>query len=223
MKLCVLLVLAAVLVCTPPAFAIGNEIVNGSFETPASGNTATGKFPGWEIIWGGQEPSYNNWQRSANFPFATDGSWYAKCFWDGGLSQVVNAKGGAYYNLSFNSHQANAGGELATYWSGVNIEFINASGITIDVAEYTIDDLPKGEWIFSSYEGRIPQPATQAKITLMTWWDDDGLNPLPEEYYSPNPTCWDDINFSIPEPSSILLFLTGIMGCLAARRKNGGC
>ncbi|MCP4649471.1 MAG: PEP-CTERM sorting domain-containing protein [PVC group bacterium] len=201
-------IIAMITLLSIPAIAQANLLVNGSFEQAPGPSDP--RFPGWDSSWG---EAYNNWLRTATAPYATDGSWYAKCWWDGGIVQSVSVTGDQTYELLFDWWCAdNAVGE--GWATEAKIEYFNASDISVGTESFALTSLADGNWHEDIGGTTVaPTPAVTAELTFFTWAD--------ATTEPGNPTGWDNVRFDvIPEPSSLLLLGTGIMGMLSAVRKK---
>lgn len=205
-------IIAIITLMAIPSVAQANLLQNPSFElTP----TTTQHLPGWNLASDGGYNANNQWRVATDPPGPTAGSYYAANFYDGAMTQRVSITGGYQYRFSADTWLAQDASMASTYASTAKVQWLNSSGIQVN--ENVLADLAflsRAQWNSSVATFTAPSTAVEARIALATWWDSTTTAP-------PNPTYWDNISFDvIPEPSSLLLLGSGIIGMLSATRKK---
>lgn len=196
-KLIVVLSLVALLI---PGVASANLLTNSGFET--------GTFSGWTADW-----NLGNQAVSALNPQA--GSWAARNFFDGGMSQQVNGiVGGTQYQLTGYSYVP-TGGSLANWGSYVGLKFFNASDQ--ELVNYQVDTQNLTRNVYNLADtGSVLAPAASsyAKVRFGTW----------QTLSTPAaPTDFDTFDLEgqvVPEPTSLLLLGSGLMGLVGLTKKK---
>jgi hypothetical protein len=192
MKKLLLIVIALLLVS--PAIASANMLVNPGFEETGEDGHTTGWYEDYNSnIFGAMDNPRS-------------GAWAATCYNDGGMAQdVVVTPGMAYQLTGYAYIPTGTGG--SPWGSYIGVKFKRANGST--TASWEKSDFasePRDQYNMAD-SGLIiaPTDAVSASIRFGTWASD------PWEPVSP--TDFDDFSFeAVPEPSSLMLLLTGITG-----------
>ena len=189
-----LLILVIALLLVSPALVSANLLVNPGFEETGEG----GHTQGW------YEDYNSNIFGAIDNP--RSGSWHATNYNDGGMAQDVDVIAGMQYRLTGYAYIPTGigGSPWGTY---IGVKFKRANGSTAlsweksDFKNMTRDqyNMADSDWIVA------PDDAVTAAIRFGTW----ASNP----WEPVNPTDFDDFSFdAVPEPSSLMLLLTGITG-----------
>jgi PEP-CTERM putative exosortase interaction domain len=207
MKKTIALVGMLLLLSIPSMAHAQNLLVNGGFESDGE----QGHITGWTI-------DYNN-NIFGVIDNPQSGNYNARNFWDGALRQDVAVTGGTAYQFSGWSYIPTATETIGTTWgSFFQIDWKTAAGGTAGTSwsAPNLKNLTRDQYNLTQ-SGAIVAPTTAAyaRIKFGTWQGGDGTQ------YIPNPTDFDNLSFSVvPEPSSLLLLGTGIVGMLSATRKE---
>ena len=204
MKKLLFLVIALLLVS--PAMASANMLVNPGFEVSDENQ---GYMSGWTDDWG------NNIFSTTDQPHS--GLRAAANSWDGGKYQDVAITAGEQYQLTGFVYIPT--GTTTTPWgSFIGIKWLRSNDSMVgiweqgDFASMTRDQYNQGDSGFLT----APDGAVKARIRFGTWANDTLVGPVA-------PTDFDDFDFeAVPEPSSLMLLLTGITGIfgLGLKRKK---
>lgn len=212
-RVIVLIAILSVLSFSSQAYA--NLLTNGDFE-----DTSTSKFYGWSTDPADGGWNDGNWARRADYPYngpSGSGSWYAKCWWDGGIAQAVTVVGDQTYQFSIDTYLPSNEHTSATWLGFANVDFYDSNDVMVDQYQLDLSTLSRNTWNATTTSIVSPTPAVKANIVLGMYWDSSmgaTVNP-------PNPTSFDNVDFDvIPEPSSILLLGIGVLGILSTKRKQ---
>ncbi|MFA5164574.1 MAG: PEP-CTERM sorting domain-containing protein [Candidatus Omnitrophota bacterium] len=204
-KLVALVSLAVLLV---PGVASANLLVNGDFEISVDGDYAYG--------WSADAP--DGWN-AENQVVVTDnpvsGTHNLHNYNDGGMKQEVAITGGQSYNLT--GYALVPSGTVANSWgSYIGVKFLRANGTLasktmVDMKALTRDQYNLGD------TGVIvaPSDAVTARIMFGTYANDP--------YEVPGESDFDNFNFdvaAVPEPASLLLLGSGLVGLMGLGRKK---
>ena len=198
MKKLLFLVIALLLVS--PALVSANMLVNPGFET--------GDVSGWTEDW-----NIANQYASTSNPH--NGTYALRNANDGGMYQDVDATAGWQYQLTGYEYIGIKGGTSA-WGSFVGLQFLDASDNVIGDTEIdTTAFTPLSYQLADTGLVTAPTGTITARVRFGTWANTP-YDPL-------NPTDFDDFDLTaVPEPSSLMLLLTGITGIfgLGLKRKK---
>lgn len=179
-----------------------NLLINPSLEQ----TDVYGQMKGWTSEWN------NNIFGTSDNP--RSGDYAARNYWDGGMYQDVDIFGGELYKLTGWVYIPKGEGE-SPWGSFIGLQWFDDGGSLLgewsenDFAIMERDQYNMGgsNWLVA------PGNATTARVRFGTW-SAYPFNPV-------HPTDFDDFNLStIPEPGTILLFLSGLLLCAFSRRSR---
>ena len=194
-----------------PETASANLLYNGDFEISGEQGYTTG----WTNEW-------NN-----NIFGATDnpqhGTHHARNYYDGGMYQDVLVTPGAEYTFRGYLYAPSGGDSsgwgsyLGFYWMDAQDNLVGSLGVLWGL---NIATSPRSVYLVGDSRNlsdpaqymTAPQDAVKAQVRFGTW--QTSATPA-------NPTDFDNFDFSpIPEPTSLLLLGTGLVGLLGLRKRS---
>lgn len=165
-----------------------------------------GDLSGWTKSYGDITPTEAN---------IREGNYAARCWWDGNLNQRVPIIPGTAYTLTASAYIPSGG--VGSWGSYVGLDWLRADGTKIEGTgwSYAPQNDTRGVWHdYSSGAQIAPVNAYYGAATLGTWQS----NATPA-----NPTDFDNFALNgqpIPEPASMLLLGSGLVGLFGVTRKK---
>ena len=193
-----------------PGVASANLLVNGDFEVSADGDYSYG----WENNDATQD-AWNPDNQVATTDNPQSGSRALHNYNDGGMSQTVAVTAGQTYRLT--GYAWVPAGTVANGWgSYIGVKFLRSNGTvskkyTVDMKALTRNQYNLGD----TGDIAAPDDAVSARIMFGTYANDP--------YEVPGESDYDNFNFdvaAVPEPASLLLLGSGLIGLVGFSRKK---
>jgi len=191
-----LVILIIALMLMGPAVVSANMLVNPGFE----GTGPQGHLTGWTNEWGVANLSAS--------PYNPHSGYYAvRNENDGAMYQDVAITPGQSYRVTGWASIPIYVGENPPWGTFISLQYINASGGTVGDYQIDIQDLTRNQYNMADTGYQVaPGTAVAARVRFGTWTSDPSWEAVA-------PTDFDDFSLTaIPEPSSLVLLLTGLTG-----------
>ena len=205
--------MATLMIMTLPSFAHANLLTNASFEDGPEGQFVDGSttlIPGWEI-WGNSGWHHSDWNRTPG------GSKAIRTWWDNaGLFQDFSATAGTSYDIGGYAYSPSS--DPVHLWdSRLKVEWYDSVGAKTseeEIGRFDGATDPLNTWKYVSNTETAPSGAVRGRVVLnLTDWQ-DGVS---------GSVGWDDMSVeanSIPEPTSLLLLGSGLLGLLGLGKRT---
>lgn len=180
------------------SIAQANLLVNPNFET--------GDFSGWSA-------EYNSWNLGTVSANPQNGTYHGRVFNDAVAYQEVFITGEQQYRLTGYGNVP-AGGQTEPWNSFIGLRMYNAVGGQVYTWEFNLKGLTRGVYNLADSDWvTAPATAVTARIRWGTWAN--------SPWQPAAPTDFDNFDFTpIPEPTSLLLLGSGLVGLAAFARKR---
>lgn len=211
MKRILILTVAALMVMTLPSLAHANLLSNAGFEDGPEGQFVDGSttlVPGWQI-WGTDGYHHSDWNHTSG------GSKAIRTWWDSaGIFQDFSVTADTSYDFSGYAYSPSS--DPLTLWNGLfKVEWYGDSGKIgeDEIGRFYGATDPDNTWKYISNTKTAPTGAVTSRVVLnlVDWQEGVG-----------GTLGWDDMSVEanpIPEPTSMLLLGTGLLGLFVLRRK----
>jgi len=203
--------ISLVILLVSPGIASANLLVNPGFEQSGEQGYTTGWTNEWNNnIFGTTENSHSGLHAARNH-------------WDGGMYQDVLVIPGVVYDFRGFLYAPSGGDDsgwgsyLGFYWMDAQDNLVGYGGVmwVLDII-----DSPRNVWLVGDSKNlsdplkymTAPGDAVKARVRFGTW--QEGATPAV-------PTDFDDFYLDvIPEPSSLVLLITGLLGLLGIGKRD---
>ncbi len=192
-----------------PGVASANLLVNGDFEVAVDGDHGYGWSTSTPDGW-----NANNLAAMQDNP--QSGAWSMHNFNDGGMKQEVDITGGESYRLT--GYAWVPSGSVETAWgSYIAVKFLRANGTTALSKTVDMKALTRNQYNLGD-TGVLAAPTDAVKARIMF-----GTYASAPDYLVPGQSDFDNFNFdvaAVPEPASLLLLGSGLIGLVGFSRKK---